>query len=332
MSNHLSVLALILLCGQLALAAPALAVSYTFTNFNDPAAASQTTASGINDSSQVSGTFDIPLGGGFEGFVKTGASFDNFLFTDGNSHFSTFARGMNNGGQVTGFYFDFSNITHGFVKTGSSFASFDDPSATIGTFAAGINTSGQVVGSYVDNPSQISHGFIKTGNTFENFDFPPTPGLSSTFANAINNLGQVAGYYTDISGDDFAFVKTGKSFATIDGPPGTFTSAFGINDLGQVSGSYFDPVTFTNHGFVETGGSLATLDDPFPGVVSTYVQGINNLGQVTGFATDQFGAFLVSFVATPSTGPSEVPEPGTIFLMIPALLGLVAFGKKLRTA
>jgi probable HAF family extracellular repeat protein len=86
-------------------------------------------------------------------------------------------------------------------------------------------------------------------------------------------------------------------FTTIDVPGATFTQAFGINELGQIVGSYVD-VSGAECGFLLDKGSFATID--IPGATHTDANGINNRGQFVGGFTDAGGAFH-GFLATPSS-------------------------------
>jgi probable HAF family extracellular repeat protein len=68
----------------------------------------------------------------------------------------TEAYGINDFGQIVGLYFDASNHAHGFLYTGGTFTTLDDPSAT-STLAQGINDNGQIVGLYVDASNHRQH-------------------------------------------------------------------------------------------------------------------------------------------------------------------------------
>ena len=69
---------------------------------------------------------------------------------------STEAVGINNAGQVVGFFAD-SRGVHGFINTSGTFTTLDVPGASF-TQARGINNAGQVVGLFGD--SSGSHGFV----------------------------------------------------------------------------------------------------------------------------------------------------------------------------
>src|SRR5438105_4550842 len=68
------------------------------------------------------------------------------------------------------------------------------------------------------------------------------------------------------------------SFITFDVPGLSDTWASGINDSGQIVGSYPDAAGW--HGFLLDNGSYTTLD--VPGSLSTRAIGINATGQIVG--------------------------------------------------
>src|SRR4029077_5937652 len=71
------------------------------------------------------------------------------------------------------------------------------------------------------------------------------------------------------------------------GATGFGTQAFGINDSGQIVGSFFDAGNTKTHGFLDTGGSFTTID--VPGATNTNAYGINNSGQIVGWFRDGLG-------------------------------------------
>jgi uncharacterized membrane protein len=58
----------------------------------------------------------------------------------------TKANGINGAGQIVGTYFDDKSTAHGFLDSGGSYTTLDDPSG-IATDAQGITGAGQIVGS-----------------------------------------------------------------------------------------------------------------------------------------------------------------------------------------
>lgn len=75
-------------------------------------------------------------------------------------------------------------------------------------------------------------------------------------------------------------------FAPLAVPGASSTTPFGLNDHGQIVGSYVDASGHT-HGFLDTTGRFTTLDAP--GASSTVALGVNNLGQVVGNFVDSAG-------------------------------------------
>jgi len=72
------------------------------------------------------------------------------------------------------------------------------------------------------------------------------------------------------------------TFTTINVPGAAWTNVNGINDAGQIVGTYQD-ASFNFHGFLGVGGVLTTVDQP--GASSTNVNGINNSGQIVGWGS-----------------------------------------------
>jgi hypothetical protein len=111
------------------------------------------------------------------------------------------------------------------------------------------------------------------------------------------------------------------------------TSASGINNAGQIVGSYTN--ASGSHSFLLSGGIYTTLDDPLAGkgtssALGTFAQGINNAGQIIGLYRDS-GFNDHGFLET--TVPNPPPPAGTTADMIlrgsntsPAAMGPVATG------
>jgi hypothetical protein len=127
-------------------------ISFTYSSLDYPGA-SQTFASGINDSGQVVGIYEDATG--WHGFLLSGGSYSSLDYP-GASY--TSAYGINDAGQVVGEYGDATGW-HGFLLSGGSYSSLDYPGASY-SITLGINDAGQVVGFYGDATG--GHGFIVT--------------------------------------------------------------------------------------------------------------------------------------------------------------------------
>jgi probable HAF family extracellular repeat protein len=69
------------------------------------------------------------------------------LVTDPNAPNTTTAYGINDSGQIVGYYLDAKAGYHSFLDTNGVFTEISDPNAPY-TLALGIDNNGQVVGQY----------------------------------------------------------------------------------------------------------------------------------------------------------------------------------------
>jgi hypothetical protein len=162
---------------------------------------------------------------------------------------------------------------------GARIVSFSLPADTAQVFD--INNQNAVVGSLLG--AAAPEGFIRAPNgRIQRF----TAGSAPTAATAINDAGAVAGTVFGQAGPQ-GFIRSADGlfydFFSIPGSQGI--NVTGINNLGQVSGTFFAgsqlPGTFSQYGFVRNAdGSIATYQ--LPGLPTT-VTGINDDGELSGF-------------------------------------------------
>src|SRR5262249_52379714 len=185
---------------------------------------------------------------------------------------------INERGDVVGAYVDDLGVRHGFLLSNDVASNIDFPGATRSD-AFGINNSGAIVGDFFDAAGTV-HGFVLQDGALRQLDFP---GAADTQALSINNAGDIVGAWdTDPNtrGHGFLLTREGR-FISIDDPDAApqSTSAIGINDRGQIVGSYEDGFGVT-HGFVLAGGSFTSVN--FPGADLTSCRAINNQGEIVG--------------------------------------------------
>ena len=107
-------------------------------------------------------------------------------------------------------------------------------------------------------------------------------------------------------------------FTTIDVPGAIGTTARGVNDSGEIVGSFTDDTG--SHGFLYKGGTFATLGPP--GASQSEAASINNAGQIVGSFTDSAGqhGFLnvggafttIDFPGATSTSGMAIDNAGRI--------------------
>jgi probable HAF family extracellular repeat protein len=252
----------------------------------------------INDSGEVVGAYNSTQ------FSAHGFIFDNGVYTilddpsashnqgkGDQSDDGTFATGINDSGDVVGFYttdqgIDVTGVrasVAGFLYSGGSFTKIQD-FAELQTRPQAINTSGEIVGWVVDdNDFRQIHGFWYDGN----FHLFNVAGATSTRAMGVNDAGQIVGFDTDSQGVNHGFLDVNGTFTTLDDPnagtaKGQGTFAQDINDAGQIVGYYVDS-SGNAHGFLYVDGAWTNFDDP-SAVGSTFATGISNSGEISGYS------------------------------------------------
>ena len=214
----------------------------------------------------------------------------------------TVAVGINNSGQVTGFYQDGSG-QHGFVLSDGVYSPVNYPGA-FSTDAFGISNNVNVTGEY-DCCGATYPAFLLSGGTFTTINDPRGPNYELV-GFGVNNSGQVVGSTNPPGQYGRGFLFSGGAVTFIDYPGAITTQPFGINDKGQVVGHYADGMG-TLHGFLLSGGVFTTIDYPGPGYSAA--SGINNSSQIVGVWIDravQHGYLLSGGVFTlidPPFGP-----------------------------
>lgn len=206
----------------------------TFHTVGAPRADFSTAIFGINDASDVTGSF---------GFGETTQPTTAFVIRRGTFHAipianatAAFGVGINGVGDVVGFSTDANGANHGFLDNGTFVVPVNYPGAT-STSLLGINDGGWMVGSYRDGANK-EHGFVRTGanGAFVSFDYP---GAAATALNGINAAGLIAGRWTDGSNVRHGFLARAVAVTSVSrdagGDAGTTTVT--IRGLGFQTGA-----------------------------------------------------------------------------------------------
>lgn len=172
-----------------------------------------------------------------------------------------------------------------------NFVPFAFPGAAI-TYAQGINNSGDIVGIAAE---PFDSGFL-----YQNQNFQLFPGIVSISNNGMILATSASGPYIfsggnstplNASGQQVLAINnsgtvllttgylTGSTIHPVSFPGATSTSLRGINDLGEIVGSYTGAGN-VSHGFLYDAGVYTTID--FPGAISSTAYAINNNGDIVG--------------------------------------------------
>ena len=258
---------------------------------------------------------------------------------------------INDLGVVGGNYLGTDGVFYGFVSTppysNKSFTTVEVAGAAI-THVWGINLQGTVTGQSVDMDG-VHHGFVSHPpySTVTVFDAPgacssdSNPACSGigTFAYSINLEGVIAGFYLDANFVYHGFVShppyTKSTFTTIDAPGacssgpacsslGTTIAYFALNDLGVVTGAFWD-ANGVSHGFVsyppythfttfDAPGACSSDSNPACVFAGTYPESINLFGVVTGnyYDAEILGHGFVSYPPYTQTTFTSFDAAGSI--------------------
>ncbi len=203
-----------------------------------------------------------------------------------------------------------------------TFTTFDAPDAghgtNQGTVPISINQGGVIAGDYYD-ASGSPHSFVRAaGGQITEFD---APGLLDSYVSGINRNGQVIGsgtYVTSKGGFVTGYLRSRNGVFIHIAPPGAVNTApVGINDSGEISGTFYDSAVVA-HGFLrDASGNYSVIEEP-DAVINgpdsgTLVAGINASGEVTGFYTYNGTLALRGFVRDVSGNfvAFDAPDAGT---------------------
>ena len=182
---------------------------------------------------------------------------------------STYPTGINNNGQIAGFY-TIGSTHHAFLYNNGTFSNFDPPCYTVSV--NGISDSGQIVGWCSGPASFIYNGSAVTWINFPGGSFTTAFGISSNGAYVVGTYGLAPTH---------GFLDSGGVYTTIDYPSAVETFPVGVNDSGTVVGFYYDAAN-GRHSFLYKDGVFTTL--VAPSATDTEVVGINNSGTVVGYS------------------------------------------------
>jgi len=191
----------------------------------------------------------------------------SFITVDVPGADHTYAYGINDQGQVVGYYagtFNGNFGTHGFLDSGGTITTLQVPGTTQ-TLAFGINNRGTVVGT------ADGQGFIYSDGSYSLFNAPG--GIQSY--GGINANGEIVG-----NSGNHAFIMKNGVLTPYDVPGAKFTIAFAVNARGEIVGAFGDPITGRTRGFLLDGSTLTPID--VSGATAVIANGINAAEEITG--------------------------------------------------
>lgn len=194
----------------------------------------------------------------------------------------TSAFGINNRGVIVGNFLAADDTGHGFYFERGHFTDVTVPGSSLDKFTdrgslIDVNDRGTAVGVFINAETGLEQGYLRTRQG--TITVLPSPDPATDFEpEGINNQGTIVGR----SGFFPAFrgVIQRDSVSTLYDYPGAVGTALtGINDHGEIVGTWIDAVQ-VSHGFLLRKGITTAIQ--VPGSIGTRPNGLNNRGQIVG--------------------------------------------------
>lgn len=252
---------------------------------------------------------------------------------------ATQARGVNNYGEVVGFYqiTTCSNYTlqvpscrtKGYKLVNGNIVRLEIPH-TISTTMTGVNDFGDIVGFY-QNGDKSYHGFLWLHqNVIQTIDYPNT--TYATVPMGVDTALQIVGGLWSISPTgtfpEGGWVWSNGKFSVMDlGTPGCYncTSVNGVSNNGIIVGQA------SRNDFWTGWLKKATDDDYFVQNGDTFFTGINNNTDIVGYSAFGGGWFAKAIEANEGTSDTE-PNPNYVPVEYPNSSATYPFGLNLHDA
>ena len=246
-----------------------------FTSITFPPAAVWTRANGINKNGDIVGEYSLtdPKGdANVHGYLLRGGSFFSFDFPGAAA---TLPEGIDTNGDIVGWYTtnagsnsngQGSSNTHGFLMSNGEFTSIDFPDAT-STQAWKINDHAEILGKYMTSTDDKWHLFYRLGggSLIPIADFPGAAETApGTYAHigGLNLQGDIASVFCSstpcqnifnfsVDASVHSFLLSGGTYTSFDPPNAVGSIAFGINDTGNIVGTFRDSSGLI-HGYLRT--------------------------------------------------------------------------------
>jgi hypothetical protein len=186
----------------------------TFTGVTDPntPGTGPTTNQllGVNDSNIAVGFYIDGSGNAQAYSYNIGTmAFTPITLPSADSAVMTTAAGINNAGEIAGFFMNAGGTTEGFIDNNGTFTLFEVPGSN-NTMFLGINNQGQAVGVYQDG-NGFNNGLVYNiaSGTYQTVNDPNAVlANGGTVINGLNDNGQIVGFYGDVNGNTIGFIAT----------------------------------------------------------------------------------------------------------------------------
>jgi probable HAF family extracellular repeat protein len=216
----------------------------------------------------------------------------------------TVASGINDRGDIVGYFDNSAGTTRGFLRRGGTVTVIEFPGAAF-TEARGIGPTGEIVGSYrmPGEPALNFHGFrLTSAGQFVRVDYP---GHINTIVQRILPDGTILGcrHDNDFGASMYGVVIGTRGRSETDAVASMHNGA--TPDLRRIAGLYQYKSWESVSGYVIDDGTFKPL--VVPGSTSTAAWDVNSAGEVVGFYRDASGFHGFALIAS---GYVPIDAPG----------------------
>ncbi|MEK7265727.1 MAG: hypothetical protein AAB227_06465 [Pseudomonadota bacterium] len=232
---------------------------------------------GINDQGEVAGSYSTD-GVDLHGFVGSIDGNYQTFDVDGNP---TQARSLNNQGRIVGFYTILDTLNEFERAQDGTIVTIVKDGAPLEGIAQGVNAAGEFSGDYLGAPGSTPRrgGYKGKDGAFQSDVTLPFPAVRVA-ARGINSKGDIAGWFVaDAGGNAQGFVMQKNGTTVLNHPGAVMTFVQGINNKGELSGSWED-AGGNSHGFALAADLVTWTSFDAPTGTQTQAWQINNLGQI----------------------------------------------------
>ena len=213
-------------------------------------------------------------------------------------YWSTYARAINNDGDVVGYAEKRSNEAvlpaSSFLRRNGAVTVFT-PSAlgADNSWAFGINNHGDIVGHFTVGWDW--HGYLLHDGVYTQIDMP---GELAALPYGINDRGDIGGTaYLGLNQPDHGFLLSEDVYTTLDYPGAVETQVNGVNDDGEFVGRFREAAGGPLTAFARVKGEFLPVRGPCL-VRWSSATDINDKGEISGFFLDEEDIMRWAFVAS----------------------------------